>query len=190
VTPTDPPLPPSKSIKAGGTPSPYGPSSQRVLARLGGPSRTELAAVRGDDRCRAQVSSTSNSIQNFAFIFMTGLPRPHSIGFPHPQRKRSAIRARLVYHGQRRGYCRDMMEATWFMLIGAVVLIVGLVLVRRESKSKGRWGTGSFSASCPRCGARLPTLRKVASIGEAMWGGWTCEKCACKVDRYGREREG
>src|ERR1700675_1004472 len=54
---------------------------------------------------------------------------------------------RLVYHGQRRGYCRDMkgsIEATWFMSIGVVVLIVGLVLVRRESKSKGRLGHRVF----------------------------------------------
>jgi hypothetical protein len=128
----------------------------------------------------------------FRFYFYDRPPASSFNRIPSsPTEKERHTRApTVVYHGQRRGYCRDMMEATWFMLIGAVVLIVGLVLVRRESKSKGRWGTGSFSASCPRCGARLPTLRKVASIGEAMWGGWTCEKCACKVDRYGREREG
>jgi hypothetical protein len=31
-------------------------------------------------------------------------------------------------------------------------------------------------------------MRKPASSGEAMWGGWTCPKCGCKLDKYGQER--
>jgi hypothetical protein len=41
--------------------------------------------------------------------------------------------------------------------------------------------------NCPRCGAVLPTFRIPASMKEALWGGWTCPKCGCKVDKYGKE---
>jgi hypothetical protein len=85
-----------------------------------------------------------------------------------------------------------MELSPWLMLISVAVLIVGgIILIRRQSKTKGRWGIGSFfGTSCPRCGERLPMIRKPTSSGEAMWGGWTCPKCGCKVDKHGREREG
>jgi hypothetical protein len=57
-----------------------------------------------------------------------------------------------------------METAVWIMLIGVVALIGGLVLVRWQSKAKGRWGIGRLRASCPRCGERLPMSRKPASI--------------------------
>jgi PHP family Zn ribbon phosphoesterase len=75
------------------------------------------------------------------------------------------------------------------MLVGIAVLLAGLIFVRSQSNTKGRWGLGSFrGTSCPRCGERLPMIRKPISTKEAMWGGWTCAKCGCKVDKYGRER--
>ncbi len=80
------------------------------------------------------------------------------------------------------------METILLMLIGVAALVGGFVFVRMQSKSKGRWGIGLLAASCPRCGARLPMIRKPASMEEATWGGWTCTKCGCKVDKYGRER--
>ncbi len=82
-----------------------------------------------------------------------------------------------------------MEPSTLLMLVGLAVLIGGLIVVRRQSKLKGRWGIGSLNPSCPRCGAPLPAIRKPTSSDEAMWGGWTCERCGCKVDKYGRERQ-
>jgi ribosomal protein L37AE/L43A len=67
------------------------------------------------------------------------------------------------------------MEAIAAMLLGVVVVVIALIFVRKQSTS-ARWGT------CPRCGARLPE--------KAEAGGWTCEKCGCKVGEYGRERTG
>jgi hypothetical protein len=82
-----------------------------------------------------------------------------------------------------------MEPTTWLMLIGAAVLIAGFIFIRKQSSTKGRWGIGSFGGtSCPRCGERLPMIRKPKTSDEAMWGGWTCPKCGCKVDKYGRER--
>jgi hypothetical protein len=82
-----------------------------------------------------------------------------------------------------------MEPATWLMLIGVAVLIAGFIFIRKQSKTKGRWGFGSvLGTSCPRCGEGLSMVRKPRSFGEVMWGGWTCPKCGCKVDKYGRER--
>jgi hypothetical protein len=72
-----------------------------------------------------------------------------------------------------------------------VILVLGALgaAVWYQTKTKGRWGIGSLSGDtrCPRCGARLPTIRKPASTQEMLWGGWTCTQCGCKIDKYGRE---
>lgn len=55
---------------------------------------------------------------------------------------------------------------------GLAVLIVGLVMPRR---------------TCPDCGEPFPRLRKPANRRQALWGGGTCKKCGCEVDRRGRK---
>jgi hypothetical protein len=76
--------------------------------------------------------------------------------------------------------------------IGCIALAIAAVLVGffvvRQSKTKGRWGIGSLNPACPRCGTSMPAIRRPASIAGAMWGGWTCPKCGCKVDKYGHAR--
>lgn len=69
----------------------------------------------------------------------------------------------------------------------AAIVAIG-ALIWRQTKAKGRFGLGSFRVNCPRCGSPLPVVRKPGSAKEMMWGGWTCPKCGCKVDKYGRER--
>ncbi len=80
------------------------------------------------------------------------------------------------------------MEAIPFVLLGVAVVAAGAIFIWQRSRAKGRWGIGSLSASCPRCGSPMPMIRKPTSMQEALWGGWTCAKCGCKVDKYGRER--
>jgi hypothetical protein len=55
---------------------------------------------------------------------------------------------------------------------GVVVLIVGLAMPRRK---------------CPDCGDLFPRLRKPANRRQALWGGSTCARCGCEVDRRGRK---
>jgi hypothetical protein len=75
-----------------------------------------------------------------------------------------------------------------FWVLG-VVFAVALVLVVVQTVTKGKWGFGMLRGGpCPRCGAPMPMIRKPTSTEEAMWGGWTCKKCGCKVDKYGKER--
>ncbi len=57
---------------------------------------------------------------------------------------------------------------------GLGVLIMALVMPRRK---------------CPDCGQLFPRFRKPANRGQALWGGYTCVKCGCEVDRKGRKIE-
>jgi predicted RNA-binding Zn-ribbon protein involved in translation (DUF1610 family) len=65
-----------------------------------------------------------------------------------------------------------------YAILGAIgglliVMILGLVTPRRK---------------CPDCGELLPRIwRKPANRRQALWGGWTCAKCGCEVDRRGRK---
>ena len=42
---------------------------------------------------------------------------------------------------------------------------------------------------CPDCGIRLPMVRKPANWRQALWGGATCPRCGCEIDRFGRKVE-
>lgn len=58
-------------------------------------------------------------------------------------------------------------------LFGAIgILLLGLVLPRRK---------------CPECGEPLSRFRKPTNARQALWGGWSCPKCGCEVDRRGRK---
>jgi hypothetical protein len=73
-------------------------------------------------------------------------------------------------------------------IVFAVIIGAAALVIWRQTKTKGRFGLGSWTMNCPRCGTRLPTIRKPSSSEEMLWGGWTCPSCGCKVDKYGRER--
>jgi hypothetical protein len=76
---------------------------------------------------------------------------------------------------------------TGFIILVIVLLGAGAFIVQ-QTKAKGRWGLGSMrGVNCPRCGTRLPVIRRPATKEQMMWGGWTCPQCGCKVDKYGRE---
>ena len=48
-------------------------------------------------------------------------------------------------------------------------------------------GINLEKVKCPKCGTEQPKFRLPKGIKEALWGGWTCEKCGCKMDKYGNE---
>ena len=41
--------------------------------------------------------------------------------------------------------------------------------------------------SCPECRASLPQVRLPTSLRQALWGGYTCNKCGCEIDKWGRK---
>lgn len=62
-------------------------------------------------------------------------------------------------------------------IIGAVAAAVTVVLIALLQPRR----------KCPVCGDPVLKFRKPTSGSEAMWGGWTCSKCGCKMDRKGRK---
>ena len=57
---------------------------------------------------------------------------------------------------------------------GATVLAIALLSPKRK---------------CPQCQATQPRFRKPADRKQAMWGGWTCQQCGCRMDRKGKQIE-
>ncbi len=42
---------------------------------------------------------------------------------------------------------------------------------------------------CPGCGEKMPAIRVPENVQQLMWGGWTCPKCGCQMDKFGNARE-
>jgi hypothetical protein len=70
-----------------------------------------------------------------------------------------------------------LVQAILGGLIGGVVasLAVPLVMLLMPRRK------------CPECGEQLPRFRSPANARQGLWGGWTCPKCGCEVDRRGRK---
>ncbi len=67
------------------------------------------------------------------------------------------------------------------------VLLIGLVLVAYGAVAKNRWGINLKPVNCPVCNFPMPQIREPKSLQQKLWGGWTCEKCGCEVDKWGRQ---
>jgi hypothetical protein len=67
----------------------------------------------------------------------------------------------------------------------ATGILIGLVLVVYGTFARNRWGINSEQVNCPRCHAPVPGVRKPKSRREMLWGGWTCDKCGCEMDKWG-----
>ena len=65
-------------------------------------------------------------------------------------------------------------------------LLVGGLLVAFGTVTKNQWGINTKPVNCPACGCPVPKVRQPKSIRQAHWGGWTCEKCGCEMDKWGR----
>ncbi|MGH9714689.1 MAG: hypothetical protein ACRD5M_15450 [Candidatus Acidiferrales bacterium] len=79
------------------------------------------------------------------------------------------------------------------MLILFGILGLGMLLVLFGTVAKNKWGINFEAVSCPRCGIKLPRMRKPGSARQVLWGGYTCSGCGAEVDKWGREeviREG
>jgi len=93
-------------------------------------------------------------------------------------------RARFALHSIRPA---RYISAMIFTILVLIILAGGAAFIWQQTKAKGRLGISWLRHNCPRCGTPLPMFRKPASASEAMWGGWTCPQCGCKIDKYGRE---
>jgi len=76
-----------------------------------------------------------------------------------------------------------MLEA----VIGVgLAILAGLVIY--GSVAKNRWGINLKPVLCPKCGTRASRVRLPSSFHQALWGGFSCPKCGCETDKWGRPR--
>jgi hypothetical protein len=76
-----------------------------------------------------------------------------------------------------------------FLLVLCGLIGIGLVLVTYGTLNKNKWGINLAAVSCPRCKSSAPQVRTPNSLGQTLWGGWTCPMCRAEVDKWGREIE-
>jgi hypothetical protein len=53
--------------------------------------------------------------------------------------------------------------------------------------STNKWGIHLKEVLCPECNAKQPALRIPENLEQLVNGGWTCEKCSCKMDKHGNK---
>lgn len=79
----------------------------------------------------------------------------------------------------------DRVMNVIFIVVASLVLL-GILLVAIGTVTKNRWGMNLESVNCPVCGSPIPRVRQPKSLRQALWGGWTCAKCGCEIDKWGR----
>ena len=70
----------------------------------------------------------------------------------------------------------------------SIAILVLLALVIHGTIVKNRWGINLMPVACPSCGTMMPRTRMPSSSRQAIWGGFTCPKCGCEMDKWGRRR--
>jgi hypothetical protein len=74
-----------------------------------------------------------------------------------------------------------------FDIVFLIALAILLVLIVYGTIVKNRWGIPFVIPNCPRCGKKVSFIRVPKSVGQFVWGGYTCSACGCEIDKYGRE---
>lgn len=73
-----------------------------------------------------------------------------------------------------------------FIIVSVFFILLIFVLVN-TLQQKGKWGVNLDAPLCPKCKEKLPILREPKSAKQFLWGGWTCHRCGCEVDKWGKE---
>ena len=72
------------------------------------------------------------------------------------------------------------------LVVVASLVLLGILLVAIGTITKNRWGINSEPVNCPACGSPMPRVRQPKSLTERLWGGGTCGKCGCEMDKWGQ----
>ena len=76
----------------------------------------------------------------------------------------------------------ELLFVTMFVVLVAIAAALAYGTI-----AKTRWGVNFRRLRCPRCDTPAPLVRTPKSARQAMWGGVTCAKCGCEIDKWGRE---
>ena len=50
----------------------------------------------------------------------------------------------------------------------------------------GKVGINLEEVHCPKCNERMPAMRIPEGLHQILWGGWTCPRCGCQMDKWGK----
>lgn len=71
-------------------------------------------------------------------------------------------------------------------VVTMALLLLGILLIVFGTITKNGWGINLEAVNCPACGSPMPRRRQAKTLNQKLWGGWTCEKCGCEMDKWGR----
>ena len=63
--------------------------------------------------------------------------------------------------------------------------VIATVVVIAIWPKRGREGINLSKVFCPKCAEPMPRIRRPKNERQRLWGGWTCPKCGCEMDKYG-----
>lgn len=86
-----------------------------------------------------------------------------------------------------------MVISSGFLLLSLISLFICAGLVVHGTFSKNNFGVNfrmlHGAVKCPGCGYEIRTTsRKPKDMQEALWGGFSCENCERKYDKWGQPR--
>jgi len=70
-----------------------------------------------------------------------------------------------------------MNDLILYLIVGAFAGVISVIIADLLKKPR----------VCPKCKTQMPKsrFRKPANLHQMLWGGWTCPKCGCELDRKG-----
>lgn len=81
------------------------------------------------------------------------------------------------------GQIATILATTLAIFLGGA-LVLTIVVVALWPRG-GRYGINLRKVFCPKCREPMPRIRRPKNERQRLWGGWTCPKCGCEMDKYG-----
>lgn len=78
-----------------------------------------------------------------------------------------------------------MIRKAIIVVLALLVSVLFVWVAWGSRRRTGRWGLNLEAVRCPVCQTRMPTWRRPASFRQALWGGWSCQRCGCEMDKWG-----
>jgi hypothetical protein len=77
-----------------------------------------------------------------------------------------------------------MTLVTALAVFVATIVVVAVLVIAAWPKG-GKSGINLSKVFCPKCAEPMPRIRRPKNERQRLWGGWTCRKCGCEMDKYG-----
>ena len=77
------------------------------------------------------------------------------------------------------------MSVTTALAVFLAFMVAVSVVIISIWPREGKWGINLSKVFCPKCAEPMPRIRRPRNERQRRWGGWTCPKCGCEMDKYG-----